>query len=58
MSHKEAISHEEIPDALRQQFGVVQRRLWRVVAARCGVNQRHVWRVVAASAMPYAFDPK
>ena len=30
MSHKEAISHEEIPDALRQQFGVVQRRLWRV----------------------------
>ncbi|MCH2381959.1 MAG: hypothetical protein MK290_04515 [Pedosphaera sp.] len=30
MSHKDQFSREDIPDALRQQFAVVQRRLWRV----------------------------
>ena len=30
MSHKEQFSREDIPDALRQQFAVVLRRLWRV----------------------------
>ena len=30
MSHKEQFTREDIPDELRQQFAVVQRRLWRV----------------------------
>ncbi len=30
MSHKEQFSREDIPDELRQQFAVVQRRLWCV----------------------------
>jgi len=33
MSHKEQFSRENIPDALRQQFAVVERRLWRVETA-------------------------
>ena len=33
MSHKEQFSRESIPDALRQQFAVVERRLWRVETA-------------------------
>ncbi len=33
MSHKEPTSREDIPDALRRQFAVVQRRLWRVETA-------------------------
>ena len=33
MSHKEPTSREDIPEALRQQFAVVQRRLWRVETA-------------------------
>ena len=33
MSQKEQFSRENIPDALRQQFAVVERRLWRVETA-------------------------
>jgi len=33
MSHKEQFSQENIPDALRQQFAVVERRLWCVETA-------------------------
>ena len=36
MSHKEQFSRENIPDALRQQFAVVERRLWRVETAMAG----------------------
>ena len=36
MSHKEPTSREDIPEALRQQFAVVQRRLWRVETAMAG----------------------